>query len=235
VDATETVREFQIIPSDEDEAVGQSLLADAMRPRVALHPAARWRTKLWEAARWRDLAGALQRQGVQVILTGSQGDQPLGAAIAQGLDPPPLSLMGRVSLKQLAVVLREVDLAVTVDSGPMHIAAAVGTPVLALFGPTDPLRTGPLGPGRVLRRDLACSPCLQRRCQLPDTYLCMRDLQVREVLGAARDVLGSRTRRDSMQPQISRPASSLRREPRPRGSGDTIPQISARESFLEDP
>ena len=78
---------------------------------------------------------------------------------------------------------------ISVDSGPLHIAAAVGTPVVALFGPTDPRRTGPLGPGKVLRRDLPCSPCLQRRCQIADTYRCMRDLSVEEVLDAARDVL----------------------------------------------
>jgi heptosyltransferase-1 len=193
VDATEAVREFRITLSDEDEAVGRSLLVASARPRVALHPAARWRTKLWEPARWRDLAAALHREGIRVILTGSREDQRLGSVITPDLDPPPLSLIGRLSLKQLAVILRGVDAVVTVDSGPMHIAAAMGTPVVALFGPTDPLRTGPLGPGRVLRRDLACSPCLQRRCRIRDTYLCMRDLRVSEVLEAVRDVLGSRT------------------------------------------
>jgi len=192
VDATEAVREFRITLSDEDEAVGRSVLAGSPRPRVALHPAARWRTKLWEVPRWRELAAALHKQGIQVILTGSREDQALGTVIAPDLDPPPLSLIGRLSLKQLAAVLREVDALVTVDSAPMHIAAAMGTPVIALFGPTDPLRTGPLGPGRVLRRDLTCSPCLQRRCRISDTYLCMRDLRVPEVLGAVRDVLGSR-------------------------------------------
>ena len=196
VDATEEVREFRITLSDEDEAVGRSLLVASRRPRVVLHPAARWRTKLWEPERWRDLAAALHREGIRVILTGSQEDQPLGSAIARELDPPPLSLMGRLSLKQLAVILREVDAVVTVDSGPMHVAAAMGTPVVALFGPTDARRTGPLGPGRVLRRDLACSPCLQRRCRIPDTYLCMRDLRVSEVLEAVRDLLGIRTRLD---------------------------------------
>ena len=80
---------------------------------------------------------------------------------------------------------------ITVDSGPMHIAAALGTPVLALFGPTDPARTGPLGCGRVLRRPLPCSPCLQRRCQIAETRRCMRDLDVQDVLAAAREMLAT--------------------------------------------
>jgi heptosyltransferase I len=74
----------------------------------------------------------------------------------------------------------------------MHIAAAMGTPVLALFGPTDPARTGPLGPGTVLRRILPCSPCLERRCRIADTYRCMRDLEVAEVARAAHHLLGAR-------------------------------------------
>ena len=113
----------------------------------------------------------------------------MAAAIGDGLDPAPRSLVGRISLKQLAAVLRSADLMITVDSGPMHIAAAVGTPVLALFGATDPRRTGPLGPGRVLHRRLPCSPCLQRRCAIADTLRCMRDIDVPEVLGAARRIL----------------------------------------------
>jgi lipopolysaccharide heptosyltransferase I len=197
VDATDPVREFHISLSPEDAAAARSHLAASPRPRVALHAAARWRTKLWEVGRWRDLAASLLAEGMGVLLTGSREDEALAAAIGTGLNPRPLSLVGRVSLKQLVAVLRDVDLMISVDTGPMHIAAAVGLPVVALFGPTDPLRTGPLGPGRSLRRELPCSPCLQRRCQIADTYRCMRDLGVAEVLEVARDLL--RTRRECNQ------------------------------------
>jgi len=112
-------------------------------------------------------------------------------------------LLGRLTLKQLVAVLQDVDLMITVDSGPMHIAAAVGTPVVALFGPTDPVRTGPLGPGRILRRELPCSPCLRRRCQIDDTYRCMRDLSVAEVLGAVQELLAAPTRLDRRGPQLA--------------------------------
>ncbi len=192
VDATEPVREFHIALGPEDLAAARSRFTAIPRPRVVLHPAARWRTKLWEVERWRELTASLLAEGMGVILTGSRQDEALAARIVNGLSPPPQSLVGRLTLKELVAVLRDVELMITVDSGPMHIAAAVGTPVVALFGPTDPLRTGPLGPGTVLRRELPCSPCLRLRCQIADTYRCMRDLGVAEVLETVRSLLRAR-------------------------------------------
>jgi heptosyltransferase-1 len=191
VDAQEIVREFTIPIQPHDLTVAEELLTNCPRPRVVLHPAARWPTKLWEAERWRRLAATLAAEGASVILTGSTADEAVAGEIAQGMQPPLRSLVGRLSLKQLAAVLRSVDLMVTVDSGPMHIAGAMGTPVLALFGPTDPARTGPLGPGGVLRQPLPCSPCLQRKCRISDTYRCMRDLEVGEVMRAAQQLLSA--------------------------------------------
>lgn len=202
VDATDPVHEFHISLSREDVAAAKSHLATCPRPRVVVHPAARWRTKLWEVARWRELAATLLTEGIAVVLTGSRQDDAIAERITIGMNPQPLSLVGRLSVKQLAALLQDVDLMITVDSGPMHIAAAVGTPVVALFGPTDPLRTGPLGSGKILRRELPCSPCLRRRCRIEDTYRCMRDLGVAEVLGAVRDLLGSGTE-PRREPQVS--------------------------------
>ena len=191
VDAASVVRDFTIPVAPADVVVAEGVLAGLPRPIVVLHPAARWPTKLWESARWRDLASALCRDGAGVVVTGAAEDRAMAAAIGEGLNPAPRSLAGRVSLKQLVAVLRSADLMITVDSGPMHIAAAVGTPVLALFGATDPARTGPLGPGCVLHRRLPCSPCLQRRCAIADTLRCMRDIDVPEVLAAARRILNA--------------------------------------------
>jgi lipopolysaccharide heptosyltransferase I len=190
VDAREAVRDFTIPLAPSDREAAEAFLADLPRPCVVLHPAARWKTKLWEVERWRALAAALASGGMGVAITGSAADAPTAAAICAGLTPAPRSLAGRLSLKQLAAVLARADLMITVDSGPMHVAAALNTRVLALFGPTDPARTGPRGPGRVLRRPLPCSPCLRRRCQIPDTRRCMRDLEVDEVLAAAAELLG---------------------------------------------
>ena len=191
VGARETVRDFTIPLGPDELEAAQRLLADLPRPCVALHPAARWETKLWEVERWRAVAASLAGEGAGVVVTGSLADAPAAAAVCEGLRPAPRSLAGRLSLKGLAAVLRSVDLMITVDSGPMHIAAAVGTPVVALFGPTDPARTGPLGPGRVLRQPLPCSPCLQRHCRIAETRRCMRDLDAADVLAAARDLLAA--------------------------------------------
>ena len=186
VDAREAVRDFTIPLGAEDLEAAQQMLAGLPRPYVALHPAARWETKLWETERWRAVAASLAGEGAGVVVTGGPTEAAMAAAVCDGLRPAPRPLAGRMSLKVLAAVLRAADLMITVDSGPMHIAAAVGTPVLALFGPTDPARTGPLGPGRVLRLPLSCSPCLERRCRIAETRRCMRDLPAAEVLAAAR-------------------------------------------------
>jgi heptosyltransferase I len=192
VDAAESVREFTIPIGPQDLKIAEDLLADCPRPRVVLHPATRWPTKLWEVERWRRLAGSLAADRMAVILTGSVADERMVGEIAQGMRPSLRSLVGKLSLKQLAAVLGAADLMITVDSGPMHIAAAMGTPVVALFGPTDPARTGPLGPGVVLRKPLPCSPCLRQKCRIADTHRCMRDLEVEEVVCAAQGLLAAR-------------------------------------------
>lgn len=189
VGATETVREFSIAVAAEDMASVAGRLEGLPWPRVVLHPLARWPTKLWEPARWRELAERLLREGTGVIFVGGRGDTEAVEALRAGLAPAPANLAGQLSLKQLAALLAQVSLTICVDSGPMHMAAALGTPVLALFGSTDPRRTGPLGPGIVLRRELPCSPCLCRRCRIADTLRCMRDLGVDEVWQAAMRLL----------------------------------------------
>ncbi len=102
---------------------------------------------------------------------------------------PIIDMRGKTNLKQLAALLKEVDLLVTNDSGPMHIAAALGTPVLAIFGPTDPKRTGPYGEiHRVIRGSAECSPCFKKRCIMP-SHLCMDTISVEMVLEEVSDIL----------------------------------------------
>lgn len=98
-----------------------------------------------------------------------------------------VNLGGRTTLRELACLYRQADLVVTTDSGPMHLAAGVGTPVVALFGPTNPGRTGPYGAGhRVIRRGLECMPCFRKRCE---TGNCMREITVEEVFTATKEML----------------------------------------------
>jgi ADP-heptose:LPS heptosyltransferase len=102
-----------------------------------------------------------------------------------------------MDLAELAALLESLDVFITGDTGPMHLAAAVGTPVIALFGPSDPRRYGPLGSGHhVLRVDLPCSPCNQVR--LPPVRCrghvpeCLDRIEVSRVVTSARDVLARR-------------------------------------------
>ncbi|HZE20460.1 MAG TPA: lipopolysaccharide heptosyltransferase I [Desulfobaccales bacterium] len=146
----------------------------AGRPLAVLHPGARWSSKLWPPASWARLAAWLAQQGFQVAITGSRADQDLAAGIAALSQTPVLNLAGSTSLAQLAGILRKSRLAVTTDTGAMHLAAALGTPVAAIFGPTAPWRTGPFGEGhQVVRLGLPCSPCFRRQCPVP---LCLTEL-----------------------------------------------------------
>lgn len=187
-----------VFPSrPEDRIRAEALLAEAgvepNRVIVALNPQARWRTKLWEEERFARLGEALvRRHGARILLIGSASDLPLARRLADLMHPAPFVATGRTDLKLLIALLRRIDLLVTVDSGPMHLAAALGTPLVALFGPTDPRLIGPYGDGGVvLRVPLPCSPCSKRRCRIEDERLCMRSIAVEEVADAASSLLAA--------------------------------------------
>lgn len=157
------------------------------RPYVVLHPGARWPTKLWPVACWARLAEWLCGRNLAVVLTGSPGDLSLARAIVAESKVPIFNLAGRTPLPQLAVVLKEAAFAVTTDTGPMHLAAALGTRVVSLFGPTAPWRTGPFGEGhQIVRLGLDCSPCSRRNCPEPR---CLRELPVAVVAAACDNML----------------------------------------------
>ena len=119
-----------------------------------------------------------------VLAIGTAVDNEAIADI-QALAPALINLAGKTDLFELAEWFRRCAVVVTNDSGPMHLAAAVGTPVVAIFGPTDPALTGPYGVGHsVLRVDLPCAPCFQDRCTQPNSMACMNGVSVAEVLQA---------------------------------------------------
>lgn len=154
------------------------------RAFVAVNPVAFWETKLWEDEKFAELCDRIRTElRIGVVLTGGEAG-PLDR-IRGRMKTAAVNLGGRTTLRELAWLYRQASLVVTTDSGPMHIAAAMGTPVVALFGPTDPARTGPYGPcHHVIRRELSCSPCLRKRCE---TKKCMREISVGEVLDAVRE------------------------------------------------
>jgi len=154
---------------------------------VTMNPVARWPTKLWDARSFAALADRLEGEGIYVVFTGGPQDGPTLDEIGGFMTRRYRRLDGKTSLNQLAALYRRAQVVVTTDSGPMHLAAAVGTPVVALFGPTAPWRTGPYGPRHVvLRADLTCSPCFKKQC-LTTAYeerACMKRLTVDQVAHA---------------------------------------------------
>ena len=160
------------------------------KPKVALFAGGAFGpSKRWPAERFAALAARLAGEGRAVLLVAGPAEERLAAAIAadSGVAPPVLG--ADLDLAELAALLAELDLLVTNDSGPMHLAAAVGTRCVAVFGPTDPRRTAPTGDGhRVLWTRRWCSPCFRKRCPLLH-HRCLREISVEEVLAASREAL----------------------------------------------
>jgi heptosyltransferase I len=138
-------------------------------PRIGLVPGARWRTKAWPSAAFRDCARRVRtvRPRARFYLFGGPDDAGACAAIEAGLGASAENLCGRTSLVETGGYLREMDVVLANDTGPLHMAAALGRPCVALYGPTDPVRTGPYGAGHaVLTPDRDCRPCFSRTCRV---------------------------------------------------------------------
>ncbi|MBU4276685.1 MAG: lipopolysaccharide heptosyltransferase I [Proteobacteria bacterium] len=185
--------EFGLTPQPEELAAARSLLPweDDSRPMVVLHPVAKWDSKLWPLAHWVELARLLGEQGVRLVVSGSRDDQAIGRLIARRSGVRELvDLTGRTGLKELAALLSVADAVVCTDTGVMHLAAAMGTKVAALFGPTAPWRTGPSGAGHeILRAGLDCSPCFERFC---GDLKCMEQISPAQAAKAALKLVSGR-------------------------------------------
>jgi heptosyltransferase-2 len=157
---------------------------------VALCPGSAFAaTKRWPAERYAALADALTERGFRCALLIGPGERELGARVASAARAEVPVLGADLDPVELAAVLARARCAVTNDSGPMHLAGAVGTPVAAFFGATDPGRTGPSGsPSRVLDRYVFCSPCFKTEC--PFGHECMREIGVEAAVGAVMELTG---------------------------------------------
>ena len=155
---------------------------------AAVNPMARWKTKLWEEESFALLADRMREElGLTVIFTGSAADRAVIERILSRMRGKAVNLAGEVGLKALAHLYSLCRVVVSTDTGPMHIAAAMNCPVVALFGPTAPWRTGPYGEGhRVIREEMGCSPCFRKTCSHGE---CMKSITVDRVFEAVEDVL----------------------------------------------
>lgn len=184
-------------PGHAAAAVAKRLEEAGVRPGerlVGVHPGSVWPTKRWFPERFSALAARLARDGARVVLIGGPGDKELSAGVAAAAATPSLlDWTGKTTLPELLALIARLDLLVTNDSGPMHVAAAHGVRVLALFGPTTrELGFFPYGEGhRVLEADLRCRPCgLHGAKECPEGhFLCMRLITVDQAHRAASDLL----------------------------------------------
>jgi heptosyltransferase-2 len=152
------------------------------RPLIGMNPGATYGlAKCWHPERFGELGRRIFNEwNASILLFGKEEEQPIAREILQHLKGRGINLAGKTNLLQLAALLECCQLLVTNDTGTMHVATAVGTPVVALFGSTDPLITGPWGDGHVvIRKDVPCGPCLKRIC--PTDHRCMELITVDEV------------------------------------------------------
>jgi ADP-heptose:LPS heptosyltransferase len=186
----------RLAPPPDAARAADALLRGYRAPFIGVHASGGRESKQWHLDRF---AGAARRlaeaRHATIVLTGAASDRPLVDAVRRGLNGlPVVDAAGALDLPSLAALLARLDLFITGDTGPMHLAAAVGAPVVALFGPSNPVRYGPLGARqRILRIDLPCSPCGQvrlppARCRghVPD---CLDGISVDAVVAAADDLL----------------------------------------------
>ena len=143
-----------------------------LRPYVVLVPGARWETKKWPAENFTKLADMLQKDGKKVVLAGGPDETALGAEIRK-LSPGVTDLTGKTSLRELGALIQHCDGYISGDTGPLFIAAAMKRPLVALYGPTRPDRTGPYGSkeATVMIAPVSCAGCLKKHC---DDWVCMK-------------------------------------------------------------
>ena len=184
-------RRTQIVAgADADRTVAALLAKEGLGERgfVHLHPASRWKFKCWPADRCAALIDRLSAAGERIVLTAAK--DPSEAALVEDIlkrtSVPVLNLAGRLSIKELVALIARARLSICVDSMPMHVAGAVGTPVVALFGPSGDIEWGPWqGKSAVVNSDHPCRPCGNDGCGGGKVSECLTTLDVDLVFRAA--------------------------------------------------
>jgi heptosyltransferase-3 len=188
-------RRVRFVPGAAAEASVQARLAAAgLEPGayLHLHPASRWRFKCWPADKVAALADRLAQDGSRIVFTAApdREENKLVEDIVARMQAPCLNLAGQLSIKELGALAARARLFIGVDSMPMHLAAAMGVPVLALFGPSGELEWGPWNVAHeVVASAHACRPCGNDGCGGGKLSECLTTLEVEPVLSAARRLL----------------------------------------------
>ena len=191
-------KNLELWPSESARGEAEKILSDNwVKPGQALvginmRASSRWHTKNWPRLYIAELIDRLAKEfGARVVLTGSASDTDFANAILKHTKSKPIIAAGRTGILELSALMRHFKVYLTPDSAPMHIAAAVGIPFIALFGPTDPARHVPPAKGEfvvIKSKGLKCSPCYSPNCM--KNVLCMRKITVDEVLDTMKGFLG---------------------------------------------
>jgi len=186
-------KNYEILISDNDMKEGEKILkGTGIKDKgfIALNAGGNWDLKRWPAENFAELGDKIfEKLGAAIILTGAEKDIVLAENIAGLMKYKPLILCGKTTLKTLGAIFKKAICVISNDSGPMHLAVAVGTRVVAIFGPTSPELTGPYGDGRyiVLRKDTGCKiPCYDLKCK---DNRCMKAVTAEDVLGALYEIV----------------------------------------------
>jgi ADP-heptose:LPS heptosyltransferase len=172
---------FPLRPSDQTCAARLAMETGLRAPYALVHPGATSPSRRWPPERFAAVADALRRRGLHVGIVGTGVERPLAHAVRQAMREPAVDLSGRTALGALAALLADASVLVGNDSGPAHLAAAVGTPSVTLFLSGDPVRWAYESPRhRVARVQVECNPCPHLRC--PIDHRCASRLRVADVL-----------------------------------------------------
>ena len=186
---------YEFFVRDEDRAFAKGIFAaNGISEKdlvVAICPGGNWDPKRWPKENFASLSDLLaEKFGAKVIITGAKKDENLGREIEGLMKSPAINISGKTDLKELSAILERANLVIANDTGSMHLAVAVKTKVIALFGPTSPVLTGPYGIGtyRVLMNNQKCEvPCYDVTCK---DNICMKAISVGDVLKTAGEMLG---------------------------------------------
>ena len=181
--------------SDEDRAEAQKLLAPLDgAPFIVINPGAKSHVKRWGAEKFALLADRINKElSYKTVIVGRSEDKGVRDEVVSRMRTKPLDLLEKTNIRELACIIKKCALLVTNDSGPLHVASALGANILAFFGPTDERKYGPAtsGRSRVLRKELECSPCEVAQCvNLENKYECLNSITILEAFEAAKELLG---------------------------------------------
>ncbi len=161
------------------------------KPIIALHPFSRWRYKEWSIRNYIKLINYIgSKYKVSILITGSIDERDRASKIAKSCKIDVHNLAGKTSLGELAAILKKCSLLIGIDSASMHIAAAVGTPTITIFGPSSPVNWAPRGrQHKIITKNLPCVPCRQKGCNNSEVSRCLEELSVDEVIPVIDDKL----------------------------------------------